>query len=62
MGRSFATEPDAALLAFGSSLEDDLVLAGSTYADRARTPQPAAAGIIDAEAAARLDAALAPSR
>jgi argininosuccinate lyase len=59
-GGRFAAQPDAALLAFGSSLEDDLVLAQfDVRGSRAHAAVLHAAGILDAEAAQRLDGALA---
>jgi argininosuccinate lyase len=59
-GGRFAAQPDAALLAFGSSLEDDLVLAPfDVRGSRAHAAALHAAGVIDDDAAARLDAALA---
>jgi argininosuccinate lyase len=59
-GGRFAAEPDAALLAFGSSLEDDLVLAAfDVRGSRAHAAALHAAGIIDASVAQRLDEALA---
>ena len=59
-GGRFAAPPDAALLAFGSSLEDDLVLAEfDVRGSRAHVISLAAAGIITAQATTALDAALA---
>ena len=59
-GGRFAAPPDAALLAFGSSLEDDLVLASFDVAgSRAHVASLAAGGIITPAAAAALDDALA---
>ena len=59
-GGRFAMPPDAALLAFGSSLEDDMVLAAfDVRGSRAHVASLAAGDIITAEAAAALDAALA---
>ena len=59
-GGRFAAEPDAALLAFGSSLEDDLVLAAfDARASRAHATALRAAGVIDENVAERLDSALA---
>jgi argininosuccinate lyase len=59
-GGRFAAVPDAALLAFGSSLEDDLVLAPFDVAcSRAHVAALATNGIIDAATENALDAALA---
>jgi len=58
-GGRFTAAPDAALLAFGSSLEDDLVLAPFDVAgSRAHVASLAAAQVIDHEAALALDRAL----
>ena len=58
-GGRFAFAPDAALLAFGSSLEDDLVLAAFDVAcSQAHVATLAASGIIDVGTAHALDAAL----
>jgi argininosuccinate lyase len=58
-GGRFAAVPDAALLAFGSSLEDDLVLAPFDVAcSRAHVAALAAGGIVAAPAASALDFAL----
>jgi argininosuccinate lyase len=58
-GGRFAAPPDAALLAFGSSLEDDLVLAPFDVAcSRAHVTALAGGGIIDDATAAALRAAL----
>ncbi len=58
-GGRFATPPDPALLAFGSSLEDDLVLAPFDVAcSRAHVTALAGGGIIDAGTAAALRATL----
>ncbi|MGP6192428.1 MAG: argininosuccinate lyase [Vulcanimicrobiaceae bacterium] len=59
-GGRFAAVPDAALLAFGSSLEDDLVLAPfDVECSRAHVAAVAAGKIIDAATASALDTALA---
>jgi argininosuccinate lyase len=59
-GGRFASAPDAALLAFGSSLEDDLVLAPFDVAcSRAHVTALRSGGIIDATSADALNAALA---
>lgn len=59
-GGRFAAPPDAALLAFGSSLEDDLVLAPfDVEGSRAHVASLAAAHVITPEAARALDGALA---
>jgi argininosuccinate lyase len=58
-GGRFAAEPDAALLAFGSSLEDDLVLAGfDVRCSHAHVAALESGGIIDAADAAQLRVAL----
>ena len=58
-GGRFATPPDAALLAFGSSLEDDLVLAAfDVLGSRAHVASLAAGDVITTAAAAALDDAL----
>jgi len=58
-GGRFASAPDAALLAFGSSLEDDLVLGPFDVAcSQAHVATLAASGIIDVGTAHALDAAL----
>lgn len=58
-GGRFDAPPDRALLAFGSSLEDDLVLAPfDVQCSRAHVVALARGGIIDASAAAALDGAL----
>jgi argininosuccinate lyase len=58
-GGRFADAPDAALLAFGSSLEDDLVLAPFDVAcSQAHVATLAAAGIIDVGTAHALSSAL----
>ncbi len=59
-GGRFAAVPDAALLAFGSSLEDDLVLAPFDVAcSRAHVAALASHGIVSAANARALDEALA---
>jgi argininosuccinate lyase len=59
-GGRFSAVPDAALLGFGSSLEDDLVLAPfDVECSRAHVAALAGNGIVGAAAAAALDAALA---
>jgi len=59
-GGRFAAPPDAALLAFGSSLEEDLTLAAFDVAcSRAHVTALEAGGIVTAEIAARLREALA---
>jgi argininosuccinate lyase len=59
-GGRFAQEPDPLLLRFGSSLEEDLVLAPFDVAcSRAHVAALASGGIIDPSAASALDAALA---
>jgi argininosuccinate lyase len=58
-GGRFAAAPDAALLAFGSSLEDDLVLAPFDVAcSRAHVAALEGGGIVDRETAAALRGAL----
>jgi argininosuccinate lyase len=59
-GGRFANPPDAALIAFGSSLEDDLVLAPfDAEGSRAHVASLAAAHVISHDAALALDGALA---
>ena len=58
-GGRFASAPDAALLAFGSSLEDDLVLAPfDVRCSRAHVGALEAGGVLDASHARELRAAL----
>ncbi len=58
-GGRFAAEPDAHLIAFGSSLEDDLVLAPfDVICSRAHVASLRSGGIISPEAATTLDDAL----
>jgi argininosuccinate lyase len=58
-GGRFGAEPDAALLAFGSSLEDDLVLAPfDVRCSRAHVAVLRAAGIVDEATFGALEAAL----
>ena len=59
-GGRFSESPDAALLAFGSSLETDLILAPFDVAcSRAHVVALARGGTLDAESARKLDDALA---
>ncbi len=59
-GGRFDSAPDAALLAFGSSLDEDLILAPfDVAASRAHVAVLAHAGLLDAAAAQSLDEALA---
>ena len=58
-GGRFASAPDAALLAFGSSLEEDLVLAAFDVAcSQAHVATLAASGVIDVGTAQALSSAL----
>jgi len=58
-GGRFSAPPDTALLAFGSSLEDDLILAPFDVAcSRAHVAALRGGGIIDADAASALETAL----
>src|SRR5271155_5190734 len=58
-GGRFTAAPDAALLAFGSSLEDDLVLAPfDVQGSRAHLKALLGGGILDAARAEALDRAL----
>lgn len=62
-GGRFATAPDAELLAFGSSLEEDLLLAPfDVECSRAHVAALEGGGIVDAVQAAALNAALAAVR
>ena len=59
-GGRFATPPDAALIAFGSSLEDDLVLAPfDATGSRAHVASLASGGIVTPQTATELEDALA---
>src|SRR5471032_972516 len=58
-GGRFAVAPDAALIAFGSSLEDDLVLAPfDVRCSKAHVTALASAGLLNAQQAAELRSAL----
>jgi argininosuccinate lyase len=58
-GGRFAVAPDAALIAFGSSLEDDLALAGfDVLCSRAHVTALAGGGLLTGVAAGELHAAL----